>query len=1001
MNYIKDKVLNLSDDGEDLLNGKPYSIAIKNAVLASVSENESMVIGLLGEWGIGKSSIINTAEELIKQDNNRIGFVEYDAWKYKSDSFRRSFLLNFQKSFDLDEKELNNTLYTNTTEEETAKAKFNFSKLGWLLIVLFGLIFLIAFLGPYLWEMFRKVPINSDETIFVRNFLMGTGFLAFLTTYIAGCIDTFKTTKSTPLLFSAEQFEHCFDKIVKDVINLRKLDKIVIVVDNIDRCDSETAYSLLSDIKTFLTKNTKVVFLVPTDDKALYKHLSFKFKSEHKDSAEFLRKIFNLEIRIKPFEEIELFEFTNKLNNKYSLGLSSDAINIISAEYASNPRRIIQFCNNLSSEIDILSANKVPETEINELKNMICKALIIREEWPEYYSVITKDYRALLNQNLSDKDYDNVYKNAPEMRKSLDNFLQRTYLFGLIPDETKLEKIVSNNFVFDSLPLNIKLAIKNYESEEIIKFLNLSKENERLLLGFVLEHLPIEISRGTWGTGVLTYFTCILLINSVYKISKPDNSRIEREFKSKIQNIIEPLFSNESSIELFIKYIDDLASQEKYYLLDDLIKNYFISKTPNESSVTIYGKLIKAFAKKTYATRLNEFFLAWYEKSDGSIEELALQNIDDFVSDELIEYMLSKIDSSDNKCWSDLLYLTYNSKSVPSSTHQIIIEKLAQSAPNYTLGNEQNVINCMNKIIKTIKLLDQSQDISKVLELYVAKTFKTLSVPNKVSYYAQIKVTIIDNIQQESDKSTLAEFLAYAYKFTNGLTLVANTIELFVKKFPTERAMILNFLMKIDITGNISNLKRIVFNTDWLKGACSPAYPYWIEKLLECKVNGLNCVDDATIKTTISKIISAMSTLNDVDSLNNLGLILSLFIKYRETIAVESIYEIVIKGKPDEAEVVLSKVTPQVSETVITKICASIKAHEKDGAVLKLIAKYGNKEQISTLLENLSKNTLSDDKILLEIYNTIPKSKLTAKQKKELRELIKTTERSLSGIEHS
>lgn len=53
------------------------------------------------------------------------------------------------------------------------------------------------------------------------------------------------------------------------------LERLVVVIDNIDRCPSDLAYQMLTDVKTFLSNEKyNLVFIVPVDDEAL-KNISF------------------------------------------------------------------------------------------------------------------------------------------------------------------------------------------------------------------------------------------------------------------------------------------------------------------------------------------------------------------------------------------------------------------------------------------------------------------------------------------------------------------------------------------------------------------------------------------------------------------------------------------------------------------------------------------------------------------------------------------------------
>jgi hypothetical protein len=183
--------------------------------------------------------------------------------------------------------------------------------------------------------------------------------------------DDLKVTVQKSRLFAPEQFEECFNEIIegsrkkpsalKNVWNWikgveKKSDELVIVIDNIDRCHNDMAYSLLTDIKNFLgCKQQHLIFVIPVDVDALKKHIINKSNSsaeECNQADEFLRKFFNVSLWIKPFHSDEMFEFAENLNSKYELGLQRETLSIMAREYASNPRRLIQLCNNLTIEFE-------------------------------------------------------------------------------------------------------------------------------------------------------------------------------------------------------------------------------------------------------------------------------------------------------------------------------------------------------------------------------------------------------------------------------------------------------------------------------------------------------------------------------------------------------------------------------------------------------------------------------------------------------------------------
>jgi len=405
-----DSIKDINKETEDLLNGSIYSNTLKKAIENAPVNNGTFVIGLFGEWGIGKSTIIKNVKEHLEQSSEKsYKFVIYDAWKFVNDSFRRAFLLHLVDSLTLSKTPYMDKFYTTISEDKEIKVAYN-SRKFWLFTI-FPWVLCLGSIGS-LWYWGK-----SDSTILKIIYTIITPFITLVINSLGKVFDELKITKQTPAIFLAEQFTDCFSDILNKslkktnfitrlynwVIGSPSCDKLVIVIDNIDRCSAETTYELLSTIKTFLINHDNLIFVIPVDELALCEHLQERFGNSSMRAKEFLRKIFNLEIRIKSLETVELYDFANKTNQDYNLGFSPDAIDIISKEYASNPRRIIQFFNNAKAEWDIIyqRLQDFSDTDIELAKNTMCKLLIIREEWDFYYNQIRQDSSKLLSGTYS------------------------------------------------------------------------------------------------------------------------------------------------------------------------------------------------------------------------------------------------------------------------------------------------------------------------------------------------------------------------------------------------------------------------------------------------------------------------------------------------------------------------------------------------------------------------------------------------------------------------
>ncbi|MEJ2884644.1 P-loop NTPase fold protein [Pedobacter sp. GR22-6] len=519
MSLIIDKEIDLSK--EDLLDTKVYAATLKKLILTS-PKNEPLTIGLFGPWGSGKSSIIRTLKNEIGVDlsnisedknpkkknsqisiDNKVGFVIYDAWKYANDSFRRTFLLTLMESLQLKETTEMNNFYASNSEEVDIKFKFNIPFIILVLAVFIAIIY--NFFG------------QPSQTLEKWTWAAIASFLSYTTAVLSKTFIELKKSVQHPIISAPELFERCFNNLIKSAlsskivksgcclttVNAPKFDKIVIVLDNIDRCSKESAYELLTNTKNFIESNYSVIFLLPVDDEALKRHL---FKSEGEISGdqaeEFLRKYFNVVVRMKNFRNTEIFDFANQINEKYTLNLKKDTVNIIAREYAKNPRRIIQFFNNLSIELKMMNLKHGADFCIpNEAA--ICKLLIIREQWPNEYRKICDDPKAFLDNSV------NIYH---KMRKtqdrqtiaaeSFESFLNMTYVSTRNLAVIDLQKILMNSNNYETLPDELADVIAEGDSTKIEIMLSKSGFSKDRALNHLLFRLQGALGDELYNTDV-------------------------------------------------------------------------------------------------------------------------------------------------------------------------------------------------------------------------------------------------------------------------------------------------------------------------------------------------------------------------------------------------------------------------------------------------------------------------------------------------------------------
>lgn len=90
---VKFKVLSDNCSAEDYLEDRTHErIADKLYEIISAESSEGMTVGLEGEWGAGKSTVIRLLQEKLKVERQDKTFVFYiDAWEHEGDHLRRVF----------------------------------------------------------------------------------------------------------------------------------------------------------------------------------------------------------------------------------------------------------------------------------------------------------------------------------------------------------------------------------------------------------------------------------------------------------------------------------------------------------------------------------------------------------------------------------------------------------------------------------------------------------------------------------------------------------------------------------------------------------------------------------------------------------------------------------------------------------------------------------------------------------------------------------------------
>lgn len=784
MKFLIDKEVNLNN--QDFLKTSSYSKALTE-VINSTPTDVSFTIGLFGEWGSGKSSIVRTVEEDFNK-TKKIKFVVYDAWKYSNDSFRRMFLLKLQEELGFGRTEKFDSFYRNKTSDVAVKRKADWKYILFTIAILF-----LGILLVYI------IPKDQTETKITLALVIT--FLGILINVLGRAFSDYKVTVQEPMIFAPEQFEECFNEMIPrvfektNVINtvskwikgenhVSGLEKLIIVIDNIDRCPKDKAYEMITNIKSFLSTQKKVIFLIPVDDEALKRHIVKEENNETKEAEEFLRKFFSVTIRIKPFKRFDLYDFTNNINKNNKLNFNPTTIDIVSKEYATNPRRIIQFFNDLMSELKIFELNQGTEFA-KAHESLICKMLILRQEWPDYYKKIAKN-----SSLINDSDTIHDYLNA---NQDLNSFLSVTESITRSEPISIIETVLSTFDRESKLSTEIISLVEKKGIIEIEKAVIEGKVDKANLVDFLVERLNTGIKRKTFKTDVNNTFELLCSLDTKLNLEKDQNDRIATEVRTHLNEF----FKFITNLDLLVTYGHRIKSQGLPYLNDFLIRflEVKVADKTDENSYPFTKNLFRAYVKsessKEVLKNIESLFEQEFNRSSSRLEEYELnsEQLSDIVNENVLTTIISRVAAIDdqNETYKELAYVSSNIN-LTNSSFKEAISKLDSLIPSFTNFSKEQItqyVRILNLFISHQKGVVAESDEKEVFLTFKNKLLSNRTVSGRV-------VNILSEPLTSDEINILSSFLKYIYKCSNGAVEILSNLNMLISTSPSENQVVVN-----------------------------------------------------------------------------------------------------------------------------------------------------------------------------------------------------------------
>jgi hypothetical protein len=361
--------------GKDAFNHGVYAKLLAKIFSPSAGNDPGISVALFGKWGQGKSSVVHMMEDIFEktrsgahlQKQQNVKVIWFNAWKTRGDHVRRQLLLSIIKG-------IGSPRYAQISK---------FIQPGNPLVIRPYCVQEEVNKSTHWWVMAREEKIDPVTAaiiiigvlsfiLWVISFFISSWTAKFsampLLSFVGSCMAfcwRFFSERKTQLLTSAEpvsdsqrlkypdQFQQVFEE---ELAEYKKRDgtPLVVVVDDLDRCEAGTVVEALACIRQLGGKPLYVGnvadcrFLVPCDEKQVLSALARDGHHEGYEKEDLLRKFFDIIIRMDDFIPDDMVAYAKTVLNEFT-HLTENDIDLIQELIGSvaprNPRQVKKLVN--------------------------------------------------------------------------------------------------------------------------------------------------------------------------------------------------------------------------------------------------------------------------------------------------------------------------------------------------------------------------------------------------------------------------------------------------------------------------------------------------------------------------------------------------------------------------------------------------------------------------------------------------------------------------------
>jgi hypothetical protein len=536
------KVAFLTDEpivepSQDRLGHSLYVDRVQTMVLAQ-DASHPLNIGLFGKWGSGKTGILNLLGNRIRNDEalgEKAEFVYIDAWRFSRGGLRQEILVELNRKLGrFSPEEIEDRLF-NIREEKTVTPASEPWNRRIERIIVGSTPYLLIWAVAIALGILLKVWYSIDLLAPIATLILIPLLLEMIDKLSAATAAVRKSQKRIiPQASSPQEFHD----LLCETLTKLKSERIIIAIDNLDRCESDIAVEMLGHIKSMM-EIPRCFYLIACDNEALQKHLDKTRRFEGGDAREFLRKFFQISIPVPPLIGQEFEDYVAATVGMLDIEFGEPVKEILIAAAWRNPRRVKQFLNRLVVAYRIAEAREaagiLSKGAVTSNTGFLAKIVVLEEDWPEFFGDLEK------NEELLSEFERYFMGEVQEVPKQIDPdlmaFLRGTRIVtaGDLGPFLKLTQESYESSISDLSAFKYQLV--NGAVEDIEKRLRALAEDKRE--PYFRELLKVIHTCSTQGkSGQL--FNCLNVVLAIRDLA-PANlvSRIDRSFET---HVFDPLF---------------------------------------------------------------------------------------------------------------------------------------------------------------------------------------------------------------------------------------------------------------------------------------------------------------------------------------------------------------------------------------------------------------------------------------------------------------------------